>query len=440
MKKGKKIITIMIALTFMVTSLLTGCGKNQDETVSEKTTDTEANNNSTSNDTNPIEISFWNSFGGGEGDFVDQIVNDFNESQDEVIVKALRLESNEYYAKLGTSLISGKGPDIAVAHVDRIAPFVKAHQLVELDTPTSNIGFDLTASINASNLKSVQYDDKHYAVPLDTHFHMFYYHKDLLAAAGLLNEDGTPNLGDATPESFKDFLERIKASNDGIMPFAINTPYFQEPFLNLYYQNGGNLLSADNTKAAINCDEALEVLNYYLDLYDNELADINDKQPWQSFHDGNAACWFGGVWEAGWHLEEADSDIGIVPLPEIFGGSDHWSSSHVVVIPAYVDEAKQEAAMKFAQYFTITGGQTWGQAGHVPAGKGVSSSDEYLSLPYRDSFVESQKTVKFAPQTDSYNAIITIVSEQLQNIIFKQVLPEEGLRTMEEDINDILVN
>ncbi|UUZ90515.1 ABC transporter substrate-binding protein [Paenibacillus sp. P25] len=430
----KKKLTSMLTASMALALVVSGCSSPKEsdpKTASSPAAETKGNS--------PVEITFWNMFGGGEGDFVDQIIKGFNDSQKEVTVKRLRLESNEYYAKLGTALSSSKGPDVAVAHVDRISPFVKAKQIVPVDQLAAKVGFDLK-QISDSNLKSVTYDGKPYAIPLDTHFHMFYYNKDLLKKADLLNDDGTPKLGDMTPEGFKKMLAQIHAKVPDVQALAVNTPYFQEPFLNMYYEAGGDLLNADLNKAAINNDKALSVLKFYLDLYNNKYSDLNDKTPWDSFHSGKAALWFGGVWEAGPLLNDKSLNIGAMPLPAIFGDQTHWASSHLLVVPSYVTPEKQEAAAKFMKYFSEVGGKTWGQAGHVPANSKVTSSEEYLKLPYRNFFIEAQKTVKFAPKTDKYTTIITTVSEVLQNIIFSKQTPEEGLKNMEKQINDILAN
>ncbi|SEC75422.1 ABC transporter substrate-binding protein [Paenibacillus sp. GP183] len=436
-KKFTSMLTASVALALVVSGCSTATkesgtkptGTSAAETP--KATETKA--------TSPVEITFWNMFGGGEGDFVDQIIKGYNDSQKEVIVKQLRLESNEYYTKFSTALSSSKGPDVAVAHVDRISPFVKAKQIVPVDQLAAKVGFDLK-QISDSNLKSVTYDSKPYAIPLDTHFHMFYYNKDLLKKADLLNEDGTPKLGELTPDGFKKTLAQIHAKVPDVQALAVNTPYFQEPFLNLYYEAGGELLNADMSKATINNDKALSVLKFYKDLYSNKYSDLNDKTPWDSFHSGKAALWFGGVWEAGILLNDKSLNIGAMPLPAIFGSQTHWGSSHLLVVPTYVTPEKQEAAAKFMKYFSEVGGKTWGQAGHVPANSMVTTSDEYKKLPYRNFFIEAQKTVKFAPKTDKYTTIITTVSESLQNIIFSKQTPEEGLKNMEKQINDILAN
>lgn len=386
-----------------------------------------------------VELSFWNPFGGGEGEFVEQIIRDYNTSQNKVFVKQLRLESNEYYARLSTALSLGKGPDVAVAHVDRLSPFIKAKQIVELDALANQAGFDYH-EIEAPNRLSVSYDGKYYAVPLDTHFHMLYYNKDILAKAGLLNEDGTPRLGEASPEGFIKSLKQIHARVPGVQPMAVNTPYFQESFLDLYYEAGGELLSPDLNKAAIHNDKAVQVLKFYQRLFAGGLSDLDDKTPWDSFYNGQAGLWFGGVWEAGHHLSNKALNVGIMPLPPIFGSPVHWGSSHTLIIPSYVTGHKQLAAMDFMKYFSAVGGAIWGQAGHVPANHAVVQSQAYQGLPYRNLFIISRDHVKFAPKTDKYAALFTAISEDLQIIVQSGVKPEEGLTALEKKLNQILAN
>ncbi|OCT12024.1 hypothetical protein A8709_29655 [Paenibacillus pectinilyticus] len=428
-KKGKNLIRGLGCVLIVV---LTGCSLTPSSSKDNVT-------KSPAGAVAPVEISFWNPFGGGEGEFVERIVQGFNNSQKAIFVKQLRLESNEYYVKLSTALSSGKGPDVAVAHVDRMSPFVKAKQIMPLDDLAKEIGFDFK-DVEESNVQSVSYYSKPYALPLDTHFHMMYYNKAILKQADLLNEDETPKLGEATPEGFIRMLQQIQSKVPNVQPLAVNTPYFQEPFLNMYYEAGGDLLDSSLTKAAIHNDKALRVLKFYQQLYAGKLADVNDKTPWDSFHNGKAALWFGGVWEAGYHLGEASLPVGIMALPALFGSSAQWGSSHTLVIPSYVTKEKQLAAMTFMAYFSKVGSMVWGQAGHVPTNRAVVQSKEYQQLPYRKLFIAAQHNVKFAPQTDKYATIFTTLSEDLQSIVMGGLDPDEGLALLEKKMNSILAN
>ncbi|ETT57722.1 extracellular solute-binding protein [Paenibacillus sp. FSL R7-277] len=387
----------------------------------------------------PVTISFWNPFGGGEGEFVERIIHDYNASQSAVFVKQLRLESNEYYARLRTALSFGKGPDVAVIHADRLSPFIKAQQIIPLNALAQHGRLQFN-QIGEQNLQSVSYAGQYYAVPLDTHFHMLYYNKAILAKAGVLSADGTPQLEENTPEGFVRLLRQIAARVPAVQPMAVNTPYFQESFLDLYYQAGGELLSRDGKRAAIYNEKSVEVLSFYQRLFDEGLSDLSDNTPWDSFDKGQAGLWFGGVWEAGHHLDNKALDIGIIPLPPIFGSADHWGSSHTLVIPAYTTVERQAGAMDFMKYFSEVGGMIWGEAGHVPANSTVEQSRMYRELPYRERFIQAKDQVKFAPQTDKYAALFTAMSEELQHIVRNRIQPEAGLKRLEESLNQILAN
>lgn len=351
----------------------------------------------------------------------------------------LRLESNEYYARLRTALSFGKGPDVAVIHADRLSPFIKAQQIIPLNALAQQGGFQFN-QIGEQNLQSVSYAGQYYAVPLDTHFHMLYYNKAILAKAGVLSADGTPLLEENTPEGFIRLLRQIAARVPGVQSMAVNTPYFQESFLDLYYQAGGELLSRDGKRAAIYNEKSVEVLSFYQRLFDEGLSDLSDNTPWDSFDKGQAGLWFGGVWEAGHHLDNKALDIGIMPLPPIFGSADHWGSSHTLVIPAYTTVERQAGAMDFMKYFSEVGGMIWGEAGHVPANSTVEESRMYRELPYRERFIQAKDQVKFAPQTDKYAALFTAMSEELQHIVRNRIQPEAGLKRLEESLNQILAN
>lgn len=182
------------------------------------------------------------------------------------------------------------------------------------------------------------------------------------------------------------------------------------------------------------------MLSFYQRLFDEGLSDLSDNTPWDSFDKGQAGLWFGGVWEAGHHLDNKALDIGIMPLPPIFGSADHWGSSHTLVIPAYTTVEKQAGALDFMKYFSEVGGMIWGEAGHVPANSTVEQSRMYRELPYRERFIQAKDQVKFAPQTDKYAALFTAMSEELQHIVRNRIQPEAGLKRLEESLNQILAN
>lgn len=67
-----------------------------------------------------VTVDYWNLFGGGDAEFMDQIVEEFNAAHENIEVDVTRLEWEEYYTKLKTATASGNGPDIAISHVTRV--------------------------------------------------------------------------------------------------------------------------------------------------------------------------------------------------------------------------------------------------------------------------------------------------------------------------------
>lgn len=73
-----------------------------------------------------VTVEYWNLFGGGDAEFMDEIVEKFNETHENIEVDVTRLEWEEYYTKLKTATASGNGPDIAISHVTRLKELTKS--------------------------------------------------------------------------------------------------------------------------------------------------------------------------------------------------------------------------------------------------------------------------------------------------------------------------
>ena len=83
----------------------------------------------------PVTIDFWHSMGGATGELVDEIVKEFNSSQDEVIVNVIyQGDYNAAGAKLQAAL-SGSGesaPHVAQIEITRVGFYAEEGLLVDL--------------------------------------------------------------------------------------------------------------------------------------------------------------------------------------------------------------------------------------------------------------------------------------------------------------------
>jgi len=69
----------------------------------------------------PVEITFWSLFTGGDGEFFDAMVDEFNKSQNEVIMKNDTVKFDNYYTKLTTALAANNAPDLVIVHRNNLS-------------------------------------------------------------------------------------------------------------------------------------------------------------------------------------------------------------------------------------------------------------------------------------------------------------------------------
>src|SRR6056297_3586001 len=126
-----------------------------------------------------VTVEYWNLFGGGDAEFMDEIVAEFNAVHENIEVDVTRLEWEEYYTKLKTATASGNGPDIAISHVTRVKELADEGLIVSLDQLGENVGINWT-EYNSNILSGAEINGEIYGVPLDTHPLVLYYNRELL--------------------------------------------------------------------------------------------------------------------------------------------------------------------------------------------------------------------------------------------------------------------
>lgn len=400
----------------------------------------QSKNTEKKSDDGKTKLVMWDLFSGGDGDFMKQMIDEYNKSQSEVEVETVTLEWAEYYTKLVTAVAAGKGPDIGISHTSKLPEIVDQGLATELDPLADSINLDW-GTFNQNILDATIFEGQHYAVPIDTHPIVFYYNKKHLDAAGLLDDEGKPIM-ENTAQGFIDFMSKIKANAADVTTFAFPTAG-DDPFRlwwALYHQLGGSdVVSDDLSSPEIDMDKAIEAANFMKDLYKEQFIPLNLEDFYQPFQAGNAATIITGVWATGTFEGTEDLDFGVIPLPQLFDQEATWGDSHTIFLPIQEkdDPEKAQAALDFAN-FIAEQGQIWTGAGHIPSKTTVVESQEFLDLPYRSDYVKAAQQVKFAKQSTKSWPIKDSIIRNLDTIWADKATPEEAFEKLESEIAELL--
>lgn len=352
--KMKKILAIIAILGLV--GLLSSCGKKNDENT----------------------VKYWTFFTGGDGDYMKAMVDKFNSEDHGFKVDLSVVDWGSYYTKLSTSFLSGDLPDVAITHsamLSNIPAYGETLSVEEIDTT-----FDWKQFPN-STASTVLIDNKHMAVPLDTHGFVLYYNPSLVAGTSLVDANGN-----WLANSWADLmtgLEEVKTKNPDIQPLGLNNPdvAFMWTWYSFYRQAGGvNFIDADGY-LDVDIEVATRTLSALKDAIDKGYNKLGYNGTSDLMQEGRIAVAIEGTWTAG-AIRPKQPDVKSILMPPFFGKTGSWANNHVLFFPKNSEEVtqKQKNALIFSQWL-LDNGNMWAKAGHIPSKTTVQDSDEYKANP-----------------------------------------------------------
>lgn len=184
-----------------------------------------------------IEIEFWHAMSAGLGEAVDDLVQKFNEHQDEIFVKATFQGSYEdNYNALLAAFEAASAPDIVQSSELATQTMIDSGRIIPVWQLIESDGYDPDVFIPAVR-DYYSTENGLMAMPFNSSTVIVYYNADLFDAAGLEPPD--------EEWSFSEFLETCKALQAADVPFCVSfatSGWYFEQFL----ANGGGLYFDEN--------------------------------------------------------------------------------------------------------------------------------------------------------------------------------------------------
>lgn len=301
----------------------------------------------------PVTIEFWYGLGGKLGENMESLIQKFNASQQEVIVKGIvQADYSETEQKLQAAIATGQVPAAVLSsNMDwaRKGYFASMDELIAEQPDFNKEDFVQTF------LKQGQVDGKQYFLPMYGTTQVMYYRKDAFEKSGI----------DASQlKTWEDLAAAAKkmAVQDG----GKTTFFGWEPMwgsgnmIDAVMSKGGSILSGDGTKVTIDSPEWVETWDLFRKwIHEDKIMRIHSGgQGWEYWYKtiddvmkGQAAGYTGSSGDQG------DLDFSIVSAMEQPGWAGVGEGRPVAEaimagIPAKAGDAEKQAAMKWLTYFT----------------------------------------------------------------------------------------
>lgn len=330
-----------------------------------------------------IVLDFWNGFTGPDGPALQQVVDDFNASQDEVEVKTNIMPWDTLYQKVLTSVAGSNGPDIIAMSASRIPQFADEGMFMPVDDYYDDEAND-TAALAPAAVEASIYDGKNYGVPVNYAPMMMYYNKDLFTAAGL-----DPEAPPATWDEFAAMVPQLATDGNGdgkpdVYAIALADHETVPIFPSLLWGTGGGIVSEDGKTSTLGDPESIEALDFWVDMVTEQKASpigLSGADADKLFQTGKAAIEIVGPWMTT-GFDDAGLNYGLVK--PFAGPADDAVLADVVSmgIPSNASDDVKNAAYQFFAYWNSPEGQiTWANGSGFPPTR-ADVADQITESPY----------------------------------------------------------
>lgn len=298
------------------------------------------------------EITFWSNHPGKSQDVEQQLIDAWHKTQSDTKVTLVTAGASyeEVAQKFQTAQQGGQLPHIVVfSDVWWFRYFIN-DSIISLDSLLSYLKVD-TGDYVQGLFKDYAYNDKQWAVPYARSTPLFYYNKQMWAAAGL--EDRAPK----TWQEFATWAPKLMSANPSIQVahmYPAASDYDSWSLQNKIWGEGGAL--SDKWNITCDADPVVAALTFTQDsVYKDKWAAASSKDASADFSSGAAASFVGSTGSLVGVLKTAQFDVGVGFLPGGPKATDMVcpTGGAGLGIPKAITQGEQLAAAKFLQFLGL---------------------------------------------------------------------------------------
>lgn len=383
-------------------------------------------------------VTFWHTWSGSEADALQAVVDDFNNSQDNIEVEVLSSQTED---KMLTAIPSGDGPDLVYTADTTCSKWAQAGMLSPVDDYIASTGMD-TSNIYNSVYQLGTYGDTQYGIPYTMDSYMLFYNKAILDELGV----EPPTTLEEMAEISKQAVLTDENGDYTRLGYVPDYPWIDR--VEMPYLFGAEFYDFDTDTVTCTSDEFKQAITYKASFYDDY-----DREKVEKFKSG-----FGAY---------ASSDNAFFQGKVVFAIEGEWFENFIdqyaaddfqwdsVTVP--VTEAHPELAGSGrlqGGMLSVTASSQNPEAAFEVINY-LTSDEAYIkfcaakgSLPTTYTALKSEELTKEAPQLEKFvTSVLEGKAKAFPAVPFsaeysdEQGLAEEavysGEKTVEEALNDL---
>jgi multiple sugar transport system substrate-binding protein len=346
----------------------------------------------------------------------------------------------QYWTKLEAAAKSGTMPDVFWMHADEISDYVGANTLMDLTDKVKNDPAVAMTNYPKAVVSTSMVNDKIYAIPKDYTDFALWYNKTMFDAAGLKYPDESWTWDDL-----------LKASKELTIPSKNQFGFLaKEDGQNLYWQfiwqNGGTVISSDQTSCGYDQPAAQDAINYLLNFiklgYSPTQAQFANTTPMQYFETGKAAMGvFGSQFVAefeGSDYVKKNCDLTVLPQGKERATDLNGLSNSISATTKHPDEA-----WKFVEWMgTKEAMEIQGKSGAaIPAYNGTEDSfiNTYKGFNLK-AFTDQVKYGLPSPQAPDKSTWSQYEQDSMSKVFALQTPVKTGMDALAKQIDDTIAS
>ncbi|MFV0332724.1 MAG: ABC transporter substrate-binding protein [Tropicimonas sp.] len=310
-------------------------------------------------------------------EFMPQIVDAFNASQQTHQATLQIVPASELVQKYGIAAAGGSAPEALSVDLIYTPAFAAAGQLTDItDWAKSLPYFD---QLSPAHISVGTYEGRIYALPFSAEASVLMWNKALFREAGLDPEKGPTNWAEI--RSAAEAIRGLGGDTYGYY-FSGNCAGCNVfTFTPMIWASGGDIFENNGEKAAVNSPVVREAIEFYRGMAVDGLVPAGSQTDsganfFAAFANGNIGLSVSGAFAIGaLNNQYPDLDYGVTFIPGKEGGWSSFAGGDNIVISRGVGEAKVEAIKAFIEFaYTLEAQKMLAGNGSLPVRADVAAA------------------------------------------------------------------